>query len=694
MIRYAITWTFAGALIALSLRNVTGVALEDASRVGRRSSGPEGAVAMMSSDGPAARNAPGAAPSARRASGVKPPDAARVEAAIEAGARRLRALQREDGTWNTRITYDDAYSAFSVIALNYLGVAGVQADHEALMKRYLSRMHPGGGFSLTPGDPPSKGASSIIQLALTTMRDAGVSQRHRLELDDAIARTERFIARGEAHPEVESYLLSGPAGLLWDTVYPRHSDRAVNLPLLASLNISILSANLPKSLGAPVFDYSQPVYTLLSLRQSHDQSSLSSWLDKLVGTSSERALEKRLLESQEPNGAWWYSTMMTAMHAMALKREGHGTDDPAIKRAVAYLLASRTHQHGILMEDHNDSSLWDTALMVKRLGYATGQPLDNLENRVLPRIIAGGRGDGSYSFSLRGRVPDNDDTASVLSMLAGFLRSVGPATRAEVVAQIRASTGYLLKQRHLDGGFGTWRGNVGVFHGATSPDALKSVVFDGSSPGITSRVLQALDAAQRSGVLTDELSDKVGVALDEGLDYLRNVASKDGTWWSRWVLGRLAAFQCVPVLMRVHGVSPDAPLFVRGREFLLSHQNRDGGWGERAVADRDVRAAGRGPSTAVQTAWAVVGLIAVAHADDDQARRSLEMGIAYLLSRERDGDWSSGRQLFTLYSGLSYYEAPEWDNADVLAALRMYQDYVRVGPAAAVRGYMLGGRAS
>ena len=45
-------------------------------------------------------------------------------------------------------------------------------------------------------------------------------------------------------------------------------------------------------------------------------------------------------------------------------------------------------------------------------------------------------------------------------------------------------------------------------------------------------------------------------------------------------------------------------------EWLADHQNEDGGWGESVLSYRDPGWIGRGDSTASQTAWALLGLLA------------------------------------------------------------------------------------
>ena len=74
----------------------------------------------------------------------------------------------------------------------------------------------------------------------------------------------------------------------------------------------------------------------------------------------------------------------------------------------------------------------------------------------------------------------------------------------------------------------------------------------------------------------------------------------------------------------------------RGRSWLLTHQNGDGGWGETCAPTGNRRWIGRGASTASQTAWALLALHAVGQGDGPAANR----GLAWLAATQQaDGGW-------------------------------------------------------
>jgi squalene-hopene/tetraprenyl-beta-curcumene cyclase len=84
------------------------------------------------------------------------------------------------------------------------------------------------------------------------------------------------------------------------------------------------------------------------------------------------------------------------------------------------------------------------------------------------------------------------------------------------------------------------------------------------------------------------------------------------------------------------GEATDSLAVRRAVRWLNDRQNSDGGWGETCASYVEVEARGRGESTASQTAWAMLGLIAAGRADSLAARR----GAYFLLDRQGpDGTW-------------------------------------------------------
>jgi squalene-hopene/tetraprenyl-beta-curcumene cyclase len=97
----------------------------------------------------------------------------------------------------------------------------------------------------------------------------------------------------------------------------------------------------------------------------------------------------------------------------------------------------------------------------------------------------------------------------------------------------------------------------------------------------------------------------------------------------------------VPALIAA-GVKPGKPAIRRAVSWLLDHQNADGGWGEDMRSYDDPGLAGRGESTASQTAWALLALLAARPGDgaDGPESTAVERGVQWLIEHQReDGTW-------------------------------------------------------
>jgi len=129
-------------------------------------------------------------------------------------------------------------------------------------------------------------------------------------------------------------------------------------------------------------------------------------------------------------------------------------------------------------------------------------------------------------------------------------------------------------------------------------------------------------------------------------EFILRTQRPDGSWWGRWGANFIYGTWSVLAGLRAIGDDVDALHIRRAVGWLKSHQNSDGGWGESLRSYDDEGCAGRGVSTASQTAWAVLGLLAGERALSAEIRS----GAAYLLDTQcADGTWEE-----TLFTGTGF----------------------------------------
>jgi squalene-hopene/tetraprenyl-beta-curcumene cyclase len=105
----------------------------------------------------------------------------------------------------------------------------------------------------------------------------------------------------------------------------------------------------------------------------------------------------------------------------------------------------------------------------------------------------------------------------------------------------------------------------------------------------------------------------------------------------------------VPALVAA-GARPDDPRLVRAADWLVAHQNPDGGWGEDLRSYDDPAWYGHGTSTASQTAWALLALLALGRRDAPS-----QGGVEFLARTQRaDGTWDEPQFTGTGFPGDFY----------------------------------------
>jgi squalene-hopene/tetraprenyl-beta-curcumene cyclase len=204
-----------------------------------------------------------------------------------------------------------------------------------------------------------------------------------------------------------------------------------------------------------------------------------------------------------------------------------------------------------------------------------------------------------------------------------------------------------------DGGWGAFDAD----NTSTLPPKLPfcdfGAVVDPPSADVTAHVVEALAAEGLAG----------SRAARRGVVWLLRAQESDGSWFGRWGANYVYGTGAVVPALIAAGVRPGKPAIRRAVAWLVEHQNADGGWGEDMRSYDDQSLAGRGESTASQTAWALLALLAAGEGDSAglgrahdtpglgktsrpgapharQESAAVERGIQWLIDHQReDGTW-------------------------------------------------------
>jgi squalene-hopene/tetraprenyl-beta-curcumene cyclase len=329
----------------------------------------------------------------------------------------------------------------------------------------------------------------------------------------------------------------------------------------------------------------------------------------------------------------------TSITFRALSAGGIGNDSPSMRRAIAWLLNRRISRLGDWAETVKaEPGGWcfeyanafypdvdDTAMTL----MALQAHLDNRPDHAgsLPPALR------VISESDECTTEDCPSTGDCTDFRAGENGTVplGPSqdlfTFDQTIQAIRLGEQWILAMQNSDGGWGAFDRNNNREFLCHVPFADHNAMIDPSTPDLTGRVLEAL------GKLGRRLGDP---AVDRAVAYVRRSQQPDGSWFGRWGVNYIyGAWQAITGLTAV-GVPVDDPAVAAGANWLLAHQQPCGGWGESPDSYKYPHLRGQGDTTASQTAWAVMGLIAAGL----ERNQAVIRAVRYLtVMQNEDGSW-------------------------------------------------------
>jgi squalene-hopene/tetraprenyl-beta-curcumene cyclase len=350
-----------------------------------------------------------------------------------------------------------------------------------------------------------------------------------------------------------------------------------------------------------------------------------------------------ILRHQDTNGQWGGIQPAMINSTMALHAVGFAADHPAMVSGVQGVDDFLIECEGTLMYQPCVSPNWDTALAAKALLDAGLDPKHPSLGRAGDWLVANQifrPGDwsilnprlepGGWAFEFANdSYPDVDDSAVILMVLQALPIAETPAGRRAIAYGLN----WTLGMQSRNGGWG-------AFDTENTSDFLNRIPFadmeamtDPPTEDLTGRLLH---------LMGETGYDRDFGRASRAVEFLRRTQREDGSWWGRWGVNFVYGTWCALAGLEAIGEDMKAPWIRRAVDWLVGHQNSDGGFGETVASYDDESLAGKGESTPSQTAWAVLGLVAAGEA----RTRTVERAVDWLVRTQRpDGTWDE--QAFT-----------------------------------------------
>jgi squalene-hopene/tetraprenyl-beta-curcumene cyclase len=349
-----------------------------------------------------------------------------------------------------------------------------------------------------------------------------------------------------------------------------------------------------------------------------------------------RRAEQWTLEHQDHTGDW--GGIMPAMmnSVLALVSLGYSLRSLPVAKGLQAIERFGIETADTFRLQACVSPVWDTVLSIIALADS-GLPRTHPDVRRAVQWVVGKQvlreGDwkvknrrgqpGGWAFEFNNDFyPDNDDTVAVL--IALHKAGLPDEEKGEV---LQRGLQWLLSMQCDDGGWGAFDVNNNKAILNKIPFADHESMLDPSTCDVTGRALELL------GLIGFPRTHRI---VQRALRFVQNNQEPDGAWYGRWGVNYIYGTCHVLCGLRSVNEPMHQPYIRRAVRWLISHQNPDGGWGETCHSYANPSLRGRGVSTASQTAWALMGLLAAG----ETRTKAVERGVEYLLrTQTAEGSW-------------------------------------------------------
>jgi squalene-hopene/tetraprenyl-beta-curcumene cyclase len=638
--------------------------------------------------------------SVNKSAGIE--NGAALEASIASATRALLGYRMPDGHWVFELEADSTIPAEYVLLRHYLGEP-VDAVLEAKIANYLRRVQGAhGGWPLVHDGDFDMSASVKAYFALKMIGDS-VDAPHMARAREAIR------SRGGAiHSNVFTRFTLAMFGVLkWQST-PVLPIEIMLLPMWSPFHINKISywartTIVPLMVLAALKPQAKNVSGVgideLFLQEPHSigmtaKAPHQSWgwfllfrgLDailRVIEPLFPKKLRARAIDSavafieERLNGEDGLGAIYPPMANAVMMYEVLGKPADYPPRAITRRGLDRL----LVIGEHEAycqpcvSPVWDTSLACHALieaGEEAFAPAKQGLDWLLPKQVLDIKGDwvvkrpeirpGGWAFQYNNAYyPDLDDTAVVVMAMDRTRH----ATRShEYDAAIARGREWTEGMQSRDGGWAAFDVNNLEYYLNNIPFSDHGALLDPPTEDVTARCVSML---AQLGETTQ--SSK---ALAAGIAYLRRTQLSEGSWYGRWGMNYIYGTWSALCALNVAGVDHPHPAIRKAVAWLVSIQNEDGGWGEDATSYRlDYKGFEGAPSTASQTAWALLGLMAAGEVGHPAVAR----GVEYLIATQTEkGLWDEQRFTATGFPRVFYLRYHGYPKFFPLWALARYRN--------------------
>jgi lanosterol synthase len=310
---------------------------------------------------------------------------------------------------------------------------------------------------------------------------------------------------------------------------------------------------------------------------------------------------------------------------------------------------------GMMMNGTNGSQLWDTAFIAQAAmesGLANekefwplmekiNQFMDDMQmKKNVPNHDKFNRhiSKGAWPFSTRDQgYTVSDCTAEGLKTVLSIQSKLSYCRPLISKQRLCDAVDVLLSMQNSDGGFASYEKIRGPewLEWLNPAEVFGKIMIEYSYPECSTAVLLGLTSFRKQ--YPDYRTSEIDTAVLRAAEFVRNSQKTDGSWYGAWgICFTYATLFAVESLSSVGETYENSVILQKACQFLVSKQMDDGGWGETYKSCELGVYVNHERSQVVQTAWAVLSLMACKYPNKDIITR----GIKLIMSRQQsNGEW-------------------------------------------------------